>query len=116
MGEYVLDEQLVESEPADQQEPEQRVKHCRLHFDEDVVAQIEREAAEDQHDDGGKEGHGRQTSITNVSCSQREQNGRHETRGRGEYAEILVRTEEYDERPQIERDPDQMKMFFPRCS
>src|ERR1700720_1507955 len=80
VGEYMLDEQLVESEPADQQEPEQRVKHCGLHFDEDVVAQIERKPAKDQHDDGGKEGHGRQAPIANVSCSQREQNGRHETR------------------------------------
>ena len=105
----MLDEQLVESETADQQHAEQRVKYGRFHLDENIIAQIKRQTAEDQNDDRGKQGHRRQVPIAHISHAQREKNRRHETCGRGEYAEILVRPEEYDEWPQIERNPDQLR-------
>src|SRR6185437_10658291 len=58
-GEDVFYEKSIERQTAQERDAEDGVEHGRLHLDEDIVLQIEREAAEDHHQHGGDERNGR---------------------------------------------------------
>ena len=125
--EHDREQRLVEPQPAEQQHAEQHVDDGRLHLDEGVVVQHQRERAEHHDDHRRHHRHHRQMAGQRVGHRERHQDRHHEHRGRDENAGLLaahgrgqqradqrheqrgarIREEEQDQRPHVERELEQ---------
>src|SRR6185312_8754034 len=104
----VFEEQAVEGEPAQQGQPEQREQGGLLDLDEKVVAQIDREPAEDHHQHRGQDRHRRQPALQPVADTQRDQRRGHEDAGCDIDAAEHVAQEEREQRPEVEGETAQL--------
>src|SRR5579859_7486937 len=110
LGENIFDEKPVDAETAQQHGAKESVKHGGLHLDEDVVFQIKRQPAKDQHQHGGEQRHGRDLLLDQVTDRQRQQHRRHESGGGAEYSQILEGCKKNQQRPQVERKPSYLRI------
>ena len=125
--EHDREQRLVEPQPAEQDRAEQHVDDGRLHLDEGLVVQHQRERAEHHDDHRRHHRHHGQMAGQRVGHRERDQDRHHEHRGRDEDAGLLARDrrgqqraderheqrgprigeEEQDQRPHLERELEQ---------
>ena len=125
--EDVAEQRLAEEQAAEQHHAEQRVDDGRLHLDEDVVLQPERQPAEDEDDDAGDQRHDRQRAGQQPGHGERDRGRDHEQAGgdedrpaeRGQRREFLdqplaarIGEEEDHQRPELQRELQQRVDLF----
>ena len=101
-AEQKLEHRLLQQKPAGEQHGEHRIDDGRLELDEGLVAEIEREPAEHEHDDAADERHHRQLVIEHAGDGERDERRHHERGGGGIDPGHGVGGEEHQQRPELD--------------
>ena len=106
------DEGTAEQQPAAEHACEQRIDDGRLHFDESLVMQHQRQGAEHDDDDGGDDGHHRHMARHHIGRDHRNHHRHHERAGGDEQVGLGVGEKENQQRAEFGRELEQRMRLF----